>query len=146
MAYLYAALGLSMFTGILAMFQMSNALLKQQILSKSPDDSYSQTVLQTNDKRFLQVLENSNSTWGTGDTLCESVKQEIATLGEEFNSITDYYEINANNSSSNRFQGTCYLGKDNHRVLITPNNEEDSINLFSCILNKKIVCDFEESN
>ena len=146
MAYLYAALGLSMFTGILAMFQMSNALLQQQILSKSPDDSYSQTVLQTNDKRFLQVLENSNSTWGTGDTLCESVKEEIATSGEEFNSINDYYEINSNNSSSNRFAGTCYLGKDKHRVLITPNNEEDSINLFSCVLNKKIVCDFEESN
>ena len=146
MAYLYAALGLSMFTGILAMFQMSNALLQQQILSKSPDDSYSQTVLQTNDKKFLQVLENSNSTWGTSDTLCERLKQEIATLGEEFNSITDYYKINANNSSSNRFQGTCYLGKDYHRVLITPNNKEDSINLFSCVLNKNSVCDFEESN
>ena len=145
MAYLYAALGVSMLTGVFAMFQMSNALLQQQILSKAPDNKYSQTIHQTNDKKFLKVLENANSTWGSGDSLCLSIKNEISNLGGDLLVLNQYIKTNTNNSNSSRFAGACFLAKGNHRVLITPNNSENNITLFSCVLDKTIICDFEEN-
>tara|TARA_B100001093_G_C26040583_1_gene682030 strand:+ start:66 stop:512 length:447 start_codon:yes stop_codon:yes gene_type:complete len=144
MAYLYAALGFSMFTGIFAMFQMSNALLKQQILSGAPDNKYSQTIHQTNDRKFLKVLENANSTWGSGDSLCQRIKNEISNMGGDLLALNQYIPTNTNNSNSSRFSGTCFLAKGNHRILITPNNSENKISLFSCVLEQKIICDFEK--
>ena len=146
MAFLYAGLGISMFTGIFAMFQMSNALLQQQILSKPPDNNYSQTIYQTNDKKFLKVLENANSEWGAGDMLCQSIKDEIANMAGDIMPLKEYINADSNNSDSIRFLGTCFLAKGKHRILITPNYSEDRINLFSCLLDEKDFCDFEENS
>ncbi len=143
MVFLYVGLGISMFTGIFAMFQMSNALLQQQILSRPPDNNYSQTIYQTNEKKFLKLLENASSAWGTGEILCESIKDEISNIAGDMLPLEKYIEAESNSSDNPRFSGTCFLAKGNHRILITPNNTEDRINLFSCLLDKKKLCDFE---
>ena len=90
MVFLYVGLGISMFTGIFAMFQMSNALLQQQILSRPPDNNYSQTIYQTNEKKFLKLLENASSAWGTGEILCKSIKDEISNIGGDMLPLEEY--------------------------------------------------------
>ena len=97
MVYLYAALGITMLTGVITMFEISSALINQQVLNSAPIDTYVQTIYQTNDRNFLRVLTHADSSWGSGDTLCTNLKLKATELEEDlfFNSevIRDFNDF-----------------------------------------------------
>jgi len=145
MVYLYAALGITMLTGVITMFEISSALINQQVLNSAPIDTYVQTIYQTNDRNFLRVLTHADSSWGSGDTLCTNLKLKATELEEDLLSVTEYSKGAPNSSSNLRLMGSCILSKDDHRILITPITESNATSsLFSCIIKDDIICDFEE--
>ena len=61
MVYLYAALGVVMMTGIMAVIEMGLSLAGQSVLSK-PSDPYQQNLLSNveRDQQMLNLLHNPN--------------------------------------------------------------------------------------
>lgn len=145
MTYLYAGMGLAMLTAIMAMFQISSGLTKQQIFSRPPVDSYLKSVWQSNDQQFLRLIETMDSSWGSSSTLCEKILQAVGP-GSTYPNLSNYVKGLETANGHPRLSGACVLGQGPHRVLVVPSTFGGrSHRLYSCVLTKGVSCDFEAS-
>jgi len=146
MTYLYAGLGIAMLTAVMAMFQIAMGLTQQQIVSKPPQDTYLKSVWQSNDQQFLRLIKTMDSGWGTGSTLCDKIRQTIATTSM-YSSLSDYGPGLVSSSSHPRLMGACALANGGHRVLIAPAPAgATGYRLYSCLVKAgDVECGFEKS-
>ena len=146
MTYLYAGLGIAMLTAVMAMFQIAMGLTQQQIVSKPPQDTYLKSVWQSNDQQFLRLIKTMDSGWGTGATLCDKIRQTIATTST-YSSLSDYGSGLVSSSSHPRLTGACALANGSHRILIAPPPAGAmGYRLYSCLITGgDVECGFEKS-
>ena len=145
MSYLYAAMGISMITGIMAMIEMSNSLSTQNLYNIPPKDEYINSTEQNADRLFDSELQKAKSSWGTGKELCNKLKLELQEAG--FNSIVSKYKIDSGSeSTNNRLSSSCILYSNKHRIIISSKNPNiNSYGLYSCLLDNEAYCEFEKN-
>jgi len=131
---------------VMAMFQIAMGLTQQQIVSKPPQDTYLKSVWQSNDQQFLRLIKTMDSGWGTGSTLCDKIRQTIATTSM-YSSLSDYGPGLVSSSSHPRLMGACALANGGHRVLIAPAPAgATGYRLYSCLFKAgDVECGFEKS-
>tara|TARA_B100001989_G_C24542757_1_gene468641 strand:+ start:333 stop:779 length:447 start_codon:yes stop_codon:yes gene_type:complete len=146
MTYLYAILGLLMMSGIVAIFNMSLKITSQPIESVIPANKYQENKFNLKDKIFLELLLKANESWGTGDSFCNKIIEEINNPNNNFNDIRNYNISDPSPSIHNKVVGSCTFSQGNHRVLIKPKNLDNSEHyFFSCFLvSKEKYCNLEK--
>ena len=164
MVYLYAALGVVMMTGIMAVFEMGLSLTGQSLLLK-PDDPYRESLVTdkvgVRDQEMLRLLLDSehlaaiDSDEDPAKDLCDKVLERISIeegsrcyLDGEYipsKSCDDARLLgdlkDANDSEIEQLPNACALRSDSlHRMLLQKDPDpEDSLKpipyrLFSCVL------------
>ena len=140
MIFVYASLGIAMFTALGMINKTGIAILTQGLKYDTKKDHYLTSNYKTNDLTFLKILNGADSSWGENNALCTKIIQEIK-ADSKYISL-EKYQL-ADKSESPSFIGSCTLQENDHRVLIT---KSDSVytkySLFSCIINKP-KCNFE---
>ena len=144
MVYLYAALGMVMLSGIMAVFEMGLSLTGQSMIPTPPGEYFSDASIKGLDIKLLENLADegfSDSVLSQG--LCAAL-EEIHPSGWTL-------------ISEGRWANSCQLNRGSHRVLVReePGNERMTYQLFSCALSEKKVwydkelnidrCSFERS-
>ena len=147
MTYLYAVLGILMMSGIISIFNMSLNITSQPLKAVFPENNYQKNKFDLKDKLFLELLQNSDNTWGNGKELCEKIKLEINDISKNYSDIRNYQLSIMSPSENERIIDACTFSDSNHRVLIKSKNlENKSYNYFSCMINlEKGYCDFEDN-
>ena len=174
MVYLYAALGVVMMTGIMAVVEMGLSLSCKSLLLKL-NAPYQQNLLtyrvRRRDQKMLGLLQDPahlaaiDAVVDPVKDLCDKVLDRITI---EVNSQCypggEYVEsqacadarllgelIDADDPQVEKFPNTCALEVDevHHRLLLQrdPDPEDSQIpyRLFSCVLSDASTCDFESS-
>ena len=145
MTYLYAGLGLTMMAGIMAILQYSEAILQQNINTVSPLNSYVSSQYQKIDLELLNIIRTTNISFGFNNQACKSLKYEINKAPQLNLLMKDYIISQETNSTHPDFEGSCTLTDGEHRVIISPKNSTNAkYVLYSCILDKKEYCNFED--
>lgn len=146
MTYLYAGLGIAMFTAIVAMFEMAGSLTDQQMFSKPANDPYFDPLAswQYHDKRFLKMVNAMDGSWGSGVALCQKIVEQMS-IGNPYEDLKDYRAGVAVASPHPRLRGACDFNKGEHRVLIVsaPAGSIKSHLMYSCLLRGGAQCPFE---
>ena len=139
MTYLYAGMGLAMLVAIMAMFEMANGLIGQQISTSPPEDSYLSSAYPTVDKRFLRLLQQLDHSLE-----CSSIGVELSS-NTEYSDLKPYQQGVPTPSPHSRFVAACVFTHGSHRVLIVPSSGSSipSYQLFSCVLKDDFACTFE---
>ena len=164
MVYLYAALGVMMMTGIMAVFEMGLSLTGQSLLLK-PDDPYRESLVTdkvgVRDQEMLRLLRDSEHLAAIdfdkdpAKDLCDKVLERI-TVEERSRCYLDGEYIpsescdnarllsdlkDANDFQIEQLPNACAIKSDSlHRMILQRDPDpEDSINpipyrLFSCVL------------
>jgi len=132
---------MAMLIAIMAMFEMANGLMGQQIFADPPKDAYISTVYQSYDKSFLKLLTNLDESFS-----CSDIRAELSS-NSQFSDIKSYQLGVPSPSVHERFIGACALSLDTHRVLIVPSSpgSATSHQLFSCVLRNDSYCTFERA-
>ena len=129
MAYMYAALGVVMLSGIMAIFEMALSLTGRSMIPASPDAYFEDTSMKSSDIMLLQGLTDGAfpaSVLNKG--LCaalEDIEREGWTL-----------------ISEGRWANSCQLNRGSHRVIV----REDTTNLqipyqLFLVLSKEVIID-----
>ena len=156
MIFLYIGLGFGMLTTVVAIFQASTTINKNQYLNNSiPVDSNKILLQKQNNKKFLQMLNDiKGKSLGSGQQLCQNIKTGYNNVLDSNHSILSNYSvlntyssgISANTTHS-RLNNGCELVYESHRIIIVPSTlENNSYNLYSCIVDIEPTCDFESIN
>ena len=156
MVYLYAAMGVMMLTGIIAIFEMGLSITGQSFLSK-PEDAYQSNQIDQKMLLFLHTPDHIAAIkLDPSKDLCEKVMNRIIEC-KSINSpaceeavFLDNADLDrAEDSRGKKFSGACALqdASRKHRMLLSSDlSKNPQYDLFSCALNGETVCDFEASN
>ena len=148
MTYFYAVLGILMMSGIVAIFNMSLKITSQPLQAVIPENDYQKNKFDINDKLFLELLQDSDKSWGSGEEFCEKILSEINNSSKDFSALTNYTKTipPPSRNLNQRILGACSYNKSNHRILIKSRNlDNDSFYFSSCFVKQdKKYCDFEE--
>ena len=123
MAYMYAALGVVMLSGIMAIFEMALSLTGRSMIPASPDAYFEDTSMKSSDIMLLENLSDENFPDLVLDQgLCAALKdidREKWTLVSE-----------------GRWANSCQLNRGSHRVIVRedPASGQMPYQLFSCAL------------
>jgi len=172
--YLYAALGVVMMTGIMAVVEMGLSLTGQSLLLK-PNNPYQQNLLANGvarrDQKMLGLLQDPahlaaiDAVVNPAKDLCDKVLDRITIeVDSQCYPGGEYVEsqacddarllgelIDADDPQVEKLPNTCALEVDavHHRLLLQrdPDPEDSQIpyRLFSCVLSDASTCDFESS-
>ena len=141
MVYLYAGLGIAMFSGITAMMQIGNNLNNLSPLSALKINNYS-GKFPSYDRQIMKLLYTQSV---PDSNICSYIKNSIDDPKYEDGDI--FSETNKQTYSKNSFfLDSCVLvsTKAQHRVLIIPKTGENyKYGFFSCSISQKPYCDFE---
>ena len=141
MVYLYAGLGIAMFSGITAMMQIGNNLNNLSPLSALKINNYS-GKFPSYDRQIMKLLYTQSV---PDSNICSYIKNSIDDPKYEDGDI--FSETNKQTYSKNNFfLDSCVLvsTKAQHRVLIIPKTGENyKYGFFSCSISQKPYCDFE---
>ena len=168
MVFLYGALGVLMISGIAAMMEVASNLSNFTQISAIKSDKYIAANLAKNDRNFLKIINDPSA---PKSNICDHVidqinveRSSLLNLGlssKEIDKKAPIYLsfLNINNqeipfkttSKDKRIQGSCVLINNElkHRVLINKNTSQYKIyeySLFSCYIDEKEYCNFEENN
>tara|TARA_A100001388_G_C28699627_1_gene465490 strand:- start:559 stop:1068 length:510 start_codon:yes stop_codon:yes gene_type:complete len=168
MVFLYGALGVLMISGIAAMMEVASNLSNFTQISAIKSDKYIAANLAKNDRHFLKIINDPSA---PKSNICDYVIDQInVERSSLFNAGLSPKEIDKkapiylsflkiNNqeisfkttSKDKRIQGSCVLINNElkHRVLINKNTSKNKIyefSLFSCYIDEKEYCNFEENN
>ena len=168
MVFLYGALGVLMISGIAAMMEVASNLANFTQISAIKSDKYIAANLAKNDRNFLKIINDPSA---PKSNICDYVIDQInVERSSLFNAGLSQKEIDKkapiylsflkiNNqeipfkttSKDKRIQGSCVLINNElkHRVLINKNTSKNKIyeySLFSCYIDEKEYCNFEENN
>ena len=147
MIFVYASLGIAMFTAIGMINKTGISILTQGLNYDSKNDEYLNSKFKTNDMNFLKLLKEADSEWGENNPLCTKIIQEIK-ANTKYISLEKYQLADKSESDNEIFIGSCTLQENNlqgnkHRVLIIKSDSEyTKYSLFSC-LTKDSRCNFE---
>ncbi len=142
MIYMYAALGVMMLSGIMAIFEMGIALTGRSPISALPDAYFSNDQAKTLDKNLLVLLLNDDLVPKglEGSLLCDQLKF--------FYKIENPEEVNLwiedTKMPSDNWSGSCVMNNGAYRVFVRPNNSTSSYQLYSCLIKDDFICPFEE--
>ena len=132
MAYLYAAMGVMMLTGIMAIFEMGMSLTGQSLMPNAPNEYLSKKnkVMRDMDRELLEGMSQS----GFGERVLEKG------LSDALMDIEAKRWSSINNSGY--WEKSCQLSRSNgHRSIV----RKDTYQLFSCMLSAGAAkCSFEE--
>ena len=152
MIYFYVGLGIAMLTGIISVFEMATTITRQQMNNRPPKyDDNERIVQKQNDRRFLQLLNESTESLGEGNELCLNIKEGMSNINNsnfsllsKYNDLLDFNPGIPIYSSHSSFINGCDLNKGKHRLIIVPNNDISiKYSLYSCLtISSK--CKFEE--
>ena len=152
MIYFYVGLGIAMLTGIISVFEMATTITRQQMNNRPPKyDDNERIVQKQNDRRFLQLLNESTESMGEGNELCLNIKDGMSNINNsnfsllsKYNDLLDFNPGIPISSSHSSFINGCDLNKGKHRLIIVPNNDISiKYSLYSCLtISSK--CKFEE--
>tara|TARA_B100000886_G_C20426200_1_gene494149 strand:+ start:4978 stop:5412 length:435 start_codon:yes stop_codon:yes gene_type:complete len=143
MIFIYATLGIAMFTALGMIHETSIAILTQDIKYDKLNNDYIKSAYKGIDKDFVKLLKNADLSWGEGDILCEKVINEVK-QDNSFQNLNNYIKGTNTISTSNLFTGSCVLQNTIHRIIISKiDSDYSKYSIFSCLLKKKIYCDFE---
>ena len=151
MIFLYAILGMFMFTNIISIFEMASAINNQQTFD-SPK-SYNNDLLlskREKDRRFLKLLSEVNNSLGSGNSLCQNLIDGITnndnnnfSVLSNYNDLANYKQSIPINSQNPLFANGCDLNSASHRVLIVPSQDNPNSYLFYSCISDGLVCKFE---
>ena len=132
MAYLYAAMGVMMLTGIMAVFEMGMSLTGQSLLPNVPNEYLSKDNenMREKDRVLLKGMSQSGFDEKVLEKgLCDALKDIEA---QSWSSI----------NNSGYWEKSCQLSRSNgHRSIV----RKDTYQLFSCVLSAGAAkCSFEE--
>ena len=173
MVYLYAALGVVMMTGIMAVVEMGLSLSGQSLLLK-PNAPYRQNLLtngvRRRDQKMLGLLQDPthlaaiDAVDNPAKDLCDKVLDRITIkVNSQCYPGGEYVEsqacddarllgelVDADDPQVEKLPNACALEVDAvHRLLLQkdPDPEDSQIpyRLFSCVLSDASTCDFESS-
>ena len=141
MVYLYAGLGIAMFSGITAMLQIGNNLNNLAPLSALKINNYS-GKFPSYDRQIMKLLYTQSV---PDSNICSYIKNSIDDPKYEDGDI--FSETSKQTYSKNSFfLDSCVLvsTEAQHRVLIIPKTGENyKYGFFSCSISQKPFCDFE---
>ena len=146
MTYLYAVLGILMMSGIVSIFNMSLNITSQPIQAVFPKNNYKESQYDLKDKVFLELLQNADKSWGSGENFCDKIITEINDSTKSFVELRNYTKSITSPDPNERIVNACTFSESNHRVLIKPKSQDNkSFNYFSCALDlqKSRYCSFE---
>ena len=168
MVFLYGALGVLMISGIAAMMEVAGKLSNFTQISAIKPDKYIEANLAKNDRNFLKIINDPSA---PKSNICDYVIDKInierlsllnvglspkeidknAPLYFSFLKINNQEIPFKTTSKDKRIEGSCVLinNKLKHRVLINKNTSKNKIyeySLFSCYIDEKEYCNFEENN
>tara|TARA_Y100001968_G_C19425848_1_gene754323 strand:- start:1275 stop:1745 length:471 start_codon:yes stop_codon:yes gene_type:complete len=156
MLFFYIGLGLSMFTTVVQIFEISTTISKQSYINKpKTSDSYEVLIKRQNDRRFLKLLNDiEGNSLGVGSNICVNIKKGITDeLDSNYAILSKYSELSSYNTSiplsstHPRFHDGCALSNNSHRVLITPSLfKPNTYTIYSCIMDVQPECSFEQIN
>ena len=156
MIFFYVSIGLAMLTTIVAIFETSLSINKNQYTTRKKQIDSGKIILQKqNDIKFLQMLTDlKGKSLGSGQLICENLKNGYTNqLDSNYYIISKYSLLNNYTSgipsytSHSRLKDGCDLVYDSHRVLIIPNKIQDNTyKLYSCIIEVEPKCPFEVVN
>ena len=141
MVYLYAGLGIAMFSGITAMMQIGNNLNNLSPLSALKINNYS-GKFPSYDRQIMKLLYTQSV---PDSNICSYINNSIDDPKYEDGDI--FSETKKQTYSKNSlFSESCVLvsKKAKHRVLIIPKTEGNyKYGFFSCSISQNSYCDFE---
>jgi len=156
MIFFYAGLGFAMMTTVLAIFETSTTINKNQYTIKSISDNSDKIILERqNNQKFIQMLFDIKGTsLGTGLSICRNIKDAFTDeLHPNYSILSKYSFLNnyspgiPSYSSHPRLKDGCDLVNDFHRVILVPSSiESNNYNLFSCIIDIEPKCPYELIN
>ena len=174
MVYLYAALGVVMMTGIMAVVEMGLSLTGQSLLLK-PNNPYQQNLLANGvgrrDQKMLSLLQDPahlsaiDAVVNPAKDLCDKVLDRITIeVDSQCYPGGEYVEsqacddarllgglIDADDPQVEKLPNACALEVDSvhHRLLLQRDPDPEDLQipyrLFSCVLSDAPTCDFESS-
>lgn len=160
MTYLYAGLGIAMLTAIMAMFEMSQGITRQQMFMAPPPDPYRQSPSQAVDKALLSLIAAPSPT-GLRDSSLEGPSLCGSTIASNDNDLSINKILRDHSSLYPALNGYTFLPSDlavepfvqgcvassgAHRVYLVPTpNGPFPYSIFSCVLKDASECVFERS-
>lgn len=135
MTYLYAALGISMISGIGIMFKINNTINNRVFLSQYIGDKYNEKIAKYDRKIIEKFYLPSVPDKEICSFLISSADLAAYTLGEK------------TPSENSRLFSSCSIVSQSvkHRVIIDTSNEKSKkYKLFSCNIGDELYCDFEK--
>ncbi len=156
MIFFYVGLGAAMITTVVAIFETSTTLNKNQYTERTKSIDEDKRIFQNqNDKKFLQLLDDINGrSIGTGQLICENIKNGFTDeLDPNYSILSNYSILNnykkgiSSYTSHVRLKNGCDLVNGFHRVIIVPSSiKNNNYNLYSCIIDIEPKCSFELVN
>ena len=168
MVFLYGALGVLMISGIAAMMEVASKISNFTQISSIKSDKYIAAKLAKNDRSFLKIINDPSA---PKTNICDYVIDQInikrlsllnaglspKEIDNQSPQYISFLKINNSEipfktkSKDKRLKGSCVLinNEVKHRVLINKNTSKNKIyeySLFSCYIDGKEYCDFEENN
>ena len=153
MIFFYVGIGFAMMTSIISNFQIATTINKNQYTIRNNTVNSSKLFFQKeNDKKFLQMLNDIKGIpLGSGKQICEKLKDGFSDeLDDNYSILSNYSILGSYNSgipsysTQPRLINGCNLVNGYHRVVIVPSlNENNTYNLYSCILAVEPLCTFE---
>ena len=123
MVYLYAALGMVMLSGIMAIFEMGLSLTGQSMIPTPPGEYFSDASIKELDIKLLENLADEGFSYSVlSQGLCGAL-EEIHPSGWSL-------------ISEGRWANSCQLNQGLHRVIVREDLESQQMpyQLFSCAL------------
>ena len=156
MIFFYVGIGFAMMTTVVAIFETSTAINKNQYTEKSKQVNSDKLIFakQSNTK-FLQMLRDIKGTsLGSGELICQNIKNGFSDeLDPNYPVLSNYTILNKyisgvpSYSTHSRLINGCDLTNSFHRVIIVPSTiENNTYNLYSCIIDVEPKCPFELVN
>ena len=156
MIFFYVGIGFAMMTTVVAIFETSTAINKNQYTDKlKPVNSDKLISAKQSNIKFLQMLNDIKGTsLGSGQLICQNIKNGFSDeLDPNYPVLSNYSILNNYNSGipsyspHNRLKNGCDLTNSYHRVIIVPSTiENNAYNLYSCIIDVEPKCPFELVN
>lgn len=142
MIYMYAALGVVMLSGIMAVFEMGIALTGRSLISAPPDAYSSNDQAKTLDQNLLFLLSDGDLVPNglEGPSLCNQLKLSYEKkYPEEANLWIEDSKV-----PSDGWSGSCVMNNGAYRVFVRPNDSTASYQLYSCLIKDDFFCSFEQ--
>ena len=146
MSYLYASLGILMFSGITLISKHTLLFSEKNYYSNYYNSEYISSNAQQVDKYILRIMEIKKTSLGFNNEICYNLKSAIINSGLFDNQKVTYKVFPKTNSKHPNLINSCVLTNGSHRILISRKfNNFNKFSLNSCLLTKNQYCTFEKN-